>query len=43
MNRTEINELGEFGIINKIDSKFNKKRKSTVIGIGDDAAAISSG
>ena len=42
MNRTEINKLGEFGIINKIDSKFNRKRKSTVIGIGDDAAAVSS-
>jgi thiamine-monophosphate kinase len=42
VNRTEINKLGEFGIINKIDSKFNRKRKSTVIGIGDDAAAVSS-
>tara|TARA_B100000902_G_scaffold17937_1_gene21553 strand:+ start:10518 stop:11540 length:1023 start_codon:yes stop_codon:yes gene_type:complete len=42
VNRTEINKLGEFGIINKIDSKFNIKRKSTVIGIGDDAAAVSS-
>lgn len=41
MNRTEINELGEFGIINKIDSKFKNKRKSTILGIGDDAAAIS--
>ena len=41
MNRTEINELGEFGIINKIDSKFKKTRKSTILGIGDDAAAIS--
>tara|TARA_B000000475_G_scaffold116911_1_gene94695 strand:- start:243 stop:1265 length:1023 start_codon:yes stop_codon:yes gene_type:complete len=41
VNRTEINELGEFGIINKIDSKFKKTRKSTILGIGDDAAAIS--
>ena len=41
MNRTEINELGEFGIINKINSKFKNTRKSTVLGIGDDAAAVS--
>ena len=39
MNRTEINEL-EFGIINKINQNLNT-RKSTVLGIGDDAAAVS--
>ena len=43
MNRTEINELGEFGIIDKINSNFKKKRSSTIISIGDDAAAIKSG
>ena len=43
MNRTEINELGEFGIIDKIKSNFKKKKSSTVISIGDDAAAIRSG
>ena len=41
MNRTEINELGEFGIINNINSKFKNTRKSTLLGIGDDAAAVS--
>ena len=41
MNRTEINELGEFGIIKKIKSKFKKTRKSTILGIGDDSAAVS--
>lgn len=40
MNRTEINELGEFGIIKKIKSKFKKTRKSTILGIGDDSAAV---
>lgn len=43
MNRTEINELGEFGIIDKIKSNFKKNKSSTVISIGDDAAAIRSG
>ena len=28
MNRTEINELGEFGIIDKIKSNFKKKKSS---------------
>jgi len=41
VNRTEINELGEFGIIKKIKSKFKKTRKSTILGIGDDSAAVS--
>ena len=31
MNRTEINELGEFGIIDKIKSNFKKKKSSTVL------------
>ena len=38
MKRTEINELGEFGIINRINSKFRKNQKTTILGIGDDAA-----
>lgn len=38
MKRTEINELGEFGIINRINSKFRKNHKTTILGIGDDAA-----
>ena len=42
MKRTEINELGEFGIIKRINSKFENVHKSTVLGIGDDAAITSS-
>ena len=38
MKRTEINEIGEFGIINRINSKFDKSRSTTILGIGDDAA-----
>tara|TARA_B100000579_G_scaffold108787_1_gene86716 strand:+ start:3504 stop:4526 length:1023 start_codon:yes stop_codon:yes gene_type:complete len=38
VKRTEINELGEFGIINRINSKFRKNQKTTILGIGDDAA-----
>jgi len=38
VKRTEINELGEFGIINRINSKFRKNHKTTILGIGDDAA-----
>ncbi len=41
MSRTEINELGEFGLINMINSQFKNSRKSTILGIGDDAAVIS--
>ena len=37
MKRTEISELGEFGIINQINSKFKNTKPSTVMGIGDDA------
>ena len=40
MNNSEINELEEFGLIKRISSKFNNKRKSTIIGIGDDSAVI---
>ncbi|MCV9385123.1 thiamine-phosphate kinase [Reichenbachiella ulvae] len=41
--RTEIGELGEFGLINQISKKFENKNSSTLIGIGDDAAVIESG
>ena len=34
------NELEEFGLIKRISSKFNNKRKSTIIGIGDDSAVL---
>ena len=38
----DIKELGEFGLINKISSKFKNKRKSTILGIGDDSAILNS-
>ena len=38
--RTEIAELGEFGLIDRLTSKFQNKNKSTMCGVGDDAAVI---
>ncbi len=42
-NRTELSQLGEFGLIDRIKSKFPISNSSTLIGIGDDAAVIDSG
>ncbi len=41
--RTEIKELGEFGLIDRIIRNFDIKNPSTRIGVGDDAAAIECG
>jgi thiamine-monophosphate kinase len=38
---TSIGSLGEFGLINHLTKNFKIKQKSTVKGIGDDAAVIS--
>ena len=38
--RTEIAELGEFGLIDRLTAKFEKKNSSTICGVGDDAAVI---
>ena len=38
MIRTDLSKIGEFGIIDRINSKFKIKRNSSIIGIGDDAA-----
>lgn len=40
--RTEIGELGEFGLIDRLSSKFLPGNDQTITGIGDDAAVISS-
>ncbi|MCD7963473.1 MAG: thiamine-phosphate kinase [Rikenellaceae bacterium] len=40
---TEISELGEFGLIERITGDFNIKNDSTVKGVGDDAAVIGNG
>lgn len=38
--RTEIVELGEFGLIDRLTHSFGKGNPSTVTGVGDDAAVI---
>lgn len=43
MERTELNALGEFGLIDRIKSKFNLQNPESVTGIGDDAAVIDIG
>lgn len=41
--RTEINALGEFGLIKVLTSRFKDVNESTVKGVGDDAAVIDTG
>jgi len=41
--RTEINEYGEFGLIEHLTKDFGLVNKSTLKGIGDDAAVIQTG
>ncbi len=41
-NRTEIADLGEFGLIKRVTKTFELNNKSSVLGIGDDAAVIRS-
>ncbi len=38
--RTQLNDLGEFGLIDHLTKNFDIKHKSTIKGIGDDAAVI---
>lgn len=38
--RTEIAQLGEFGLIDHLTEPFKAERKSTIKGVGDDAAVI---
>lgn len=42
-NRTELNKLGEFGLIQHIAQHVELKNESSLIGIGDDAAVIDYG
>lgn len=42
-NRSEIGNLGEFGLIDRIREKVNLQNKTSVAGIGDDAAVIDAG
>ena len=41
--RTEITELGEFGLIDRITKNITNKNNTTKIGVGDDAAVIDRG
>lgn len=41
--RTEISELGEFGLIDHLNEKVIIRNSSTIKGIGDDAAIIDAG
>lgn len=38
--RTELDELGEFGLIDRLNPKREIRNQSTILGIGDDAAAL---
>ena len=40
MERTEISELGEFGLIRRMTQNLNHQQPSTLRGVGDDAAVI---
>lgn len=42
-SRTELGELGEFGLINHLDNYINTKQENTIKGIGDDCAVIDRG
>jgi thiamine-monophosphate kinase len=39
-NRTELSELGEFGLIDLLTKDINLENKSSIYGVGDDAAVI---
>lgn len=41
--RTEVSQLGEFGLIERISSNQVLRNEQSILGIGDDAAAIDSG
>jgi thiamine-monophosphate kinase len=41
--RTELKDLGEFGLIDRIQKQFSLQNSTSVRGIGDDAALISVG
>ncbi|HMP98565.1 MAG TPA: thiamine-phosphate kinase [Cyclobacteriaceae bacterium] len=42
-NRSEINKIGEFGLIDHITKDFSLQHKSSITGVGDDAAVIDIG
>lgn len=40
---TELSELGEFGLIERLTKKFSVSHKETIKGVGDDAAVLKAG
>ncbi|SEQ87377.1 thiamine-phosphate kinase [Neolewinella agarilytica] len=42
-SRTDVNTLGEFGLISHLTASFKNRQPSTVLGVGDDAAIIATG
>ena len=42
-NRSEISQLGEFGLIDRISERFSLTNPTSIKGIGDDAAVIDAG
>jgi len=38
--RTEIGQLGEFGLIEHLTKNIEHKQASSIVGVGDDAAVI---
>ena len=43
INRTDVNELGEFGLIKHLTKDLKPQNASTTYGVGDDAAVIDNG
>ena len=41
--RTEINEIGEFGLIDRLTANFRPSQPSSILSIGDDAAVLDYG
>lgn len=41
--RSELSELGEFGLIEYLTKDISLKNKSSIVGVGDDAAMINNG
>ena len=39
-NRTELSDLGEFGLIDRIQKQFPIRNATSLTGIGDDAARV---
>lgn len=43
MSRTDVNKLGEFGLIDHLTKDFSLRQETSVLGVGDDAAIIATG